>query len=405
VHTLAWILAGIFLMNVLAVGWLVTLEFAERRRLDKEIKQVDALWRHLTTPLSATVAWGARGRHRAATVPQGPSRPAGKAWIGLAVAATVVWVAAVVIDPPAQRTFTSARGVEIPLVSPELAMHRTGVSSTAGVKNDGTRVSPLVPSEASSNSSDPSIATSNDETVPATVAAQPHSSTAIYIEWDEVPVATGYAVERKQEQTQQGWLTIAKVREHVTAYTDVGLDAATTYFYRVSAMTGDGAAPPSDIVSATTPIAVPAATDVTVIATLDTIALTWTDVADETGYRVERSLDGTTGWVELATTGQDVTTYVNATLSPGTTYYYRIIATNAGGDSAPSNVASATTESPAPVIEGTAPEADAPAAGGTLATDTPAEDGTVAVDTSAPSDASTAPDPSATDAIESTELA
>jgi Fibronectin type III domain len=399
VHTLVWILAAIFVMNVLAVGWLATLELVERRRLDKEIRQVDALWRYLTTPLSATVAWGARSRHRVPAVHQGPAQPAGKAWIGLAVAATVVWVAAVVIDPTAQRTITSARGLEMPLVSPELEMHRTGVSSTAGVKKDGTRVSPQAPSGTFTNT--PSVATSNDATVPATVAAQPHSSTAITIHWDEVPIATGYAVERKQEDSQQGWLTIIKVEEHVTAYRDVGLDAATTYFYRVSALTDDGAAPPSDIVRATTPIAVPAATDVTAIATLDTIALKWTDVADETGYRVERSLDGTTGWVELATTGQDVTIYMNATLSPGTTYSYRIIATNAGGDSAPSNVASATTEAPPPVIENTPPAADAPAAGGAQAEgDPPAPGGLLAANSPAAGGATAVGDPVVTASID-----
>ncbi len=398
-HTLVWILSAIFLVNLLVVGWLVTLEFVERRRLDREIKQVDALWRYLTTPLSATVAWGARSRQRATTVPSRPSQPAGKAWIGLAVAASVVWVAAVAIDPAGQRTFTSAGGGVSPLVSPELELHRTGVSSTPGVKAEVTRVSPQAPGQASSHASNP--ATFIDETVPATVAAQPNSSTAIHIEWDKVPVATGYAVERKQEDTQQGWLTIVKVQEHVTAYTDVGLDADTTYFYRVSALTDEGAAPPSDIVSATTPIAVPAATDVTAVATLDTIALTWTDVADETGYRVERSLDGATDWVELATTGQDVTFYVNATLSPGTTYYYRVVATNAGGDSAPSNVASATTEAPPPVIEGVAPAADTPPAGGLQAEgDPPAPGGLLAADAPAPDGALAAPDPAATDVID-----
>jgi hypothetical protein len=393
--TLVWILAAIFLMNVLAVGWLVTLEFVERRRLDKEIKQVDVLWRYLTTPVSATVAWGARGRigrsHRAPALRERPAGSAGKAWIGLAVAATVVWVAAVTFGPPGQRTITSARGFVIPLVSPESEVHRQGVSSTSGVKNDGTRVSPQVPSQASSNTPDTSVATSNDETVPATIGAQPHSSTAIDLEWDKVAVATGYSVERKTQETQQGWLTIVKVQEHVTAYTDDGLDADTTYFYRVSALTNDGTAPPSDVVSATTPIAVPAATDVTAAATLDTIGLTWTDVDDETGYRVERSLNGATAWTEIATTGQDVTTYVNATLSPGTTYYYRIVATNAGGDSAPSNIASATTEAgPPPVIEGPLPAAAAPAAGGALAEgDLPAAGGALAEG-----------DPSATEGIE-----
>jgi titin len=181
--------------------------------------------------------------------------------------------------------------------------------------------------------------------VPAAVAAEPHSSTAIYLAWAGVPAATGYEVERMEQETQQGWLTIARVEEHVTAYTDGGLDSGTTYFYRVSAMTESGAAPPSDVVSATTPTgAVPPATTVTAVAVLDTITLTWADVTDETGYRIELSADGTTGWVEIGTAGQDVTVYTNTALSPGTTYYYRIVATNAAGDSVPSNVVRATTE-------------------------------------------------------------
>jgi hypothetical protein len=393
--TLVWILGAIFLVNVLVVGWLVTLEFVERRRLDKELRQVDELWRYLTTPLSATVAWGARGRvggsHRPTAVRERPTQSAGKAWIGLAVAASVVWVAAVTLGPPGQQTITSARGFVIPRVDPELEVHRPGVSSTPGVKDDGTRVSPMAPSQSSSSNPDASGATSNDETVPATIAAKPHSSTAIYLEWDEVPVATGYSVERKTEESQQGWRTIVKVHEDVTDYTDDGLAAETTYFYRVSALTDDGTAPPSDVVSATTPVAVPAATDVTAVATLDTIALTWTDVDDETGYRVERSLDGATGWIEIATTGEDVTTYVNATLTPGTTYYYRIVATNAGGESAPSNIASATTEAGPSAIEGTLPAVDAPAAGGALAEgDPPAAGGALAEG-----------DPLATEGIES----
>ena len=371
--TLVWIVGVIFIVNVLALGWLVILWLVERRRLNKEIKQVDALWRYLTTPLSATVSWGARGRAEGAPRPTAihpaPAGSAGKAWLGLAVAATVIWVAAVAFDPADQGTITSARGVGTSFVSPELELRRTGESSAPGVKADGTRVSPQAPGQASSNTPSSSIATSTEETVPATVAAEPHSSTAILVEWDEVPLATGYAVERKQEAIQQGWLTIAKVRETQTTYKDGGLDADTTYFYRVSAMTDDGEAPPSDVVSATTPIAVPPATDVTAVAALDTITLSWSDVADETGYRVERSLDGASDWIEIATTGQDVTTYVNGTLSPGTTYYYRIVATNAGGDSTPSNVASATTETPPPDTDGIAPATEAPAAGGALSAD------------------------------------
>jgi hypothetical protein len=408
VGTLVWIVGGIFLANVLALGWLATLALVERRRLDKEIKQVDALWRYLTTPLSATVSWGSRGRvggtRRPTAIHPAPARSAGKAWLGLAVAATVIWVAAVAFDPADQGTITSARGLGTSFVSPESEVRRTGESSTPGVKADGTRVSPQAAGQGSSNTPSTSIAISTGETVPATVAAQPHSSTAIVIEWDEVPLATGYKVERKQEAIQQGWLSVANVQETQTTYKDGGLDADTTYFYRVSAMTDDGAAPPSDVVSATTPIAVPSATDVTAVATLDTITLSWTDVTDETGYRVERSLDGASDWIELATTGQGVTTYVNATLSPGTTYYYRIVATNAGGDSTPSNVAAATTETPPSGTGGVAPVTEAPAAGGALAADTKAADAVLApeTETSLEGSASVEGDPVAVEGIEST---
>ena len=51
---------GIFLLNVLALAWLATLELVERRRLNKEIKQCRlALWRYLIDACSsATVSWG-----------------------------------------------------------------------------------------------------------------------------------------------------------------------------------------------------------------------------------------------------------------------------------------------------------------------------------------------------------
>ena len=143
----------------------------------------------------------------------------------------------------------------------------------------------------------------------------------------------------------------------------------------------------------------------TAVATLDTITLSWTDVTDETGYRVERSLDGDSDWIEIATTGQGVTTYVNGTLSPGTTYYYRIVATNAGGDSTPSNVASATTETSPSDTGGIAPITEAPAADGALAVDTNATEGVVAPQTEkslVEGNASVEGDPVAIEGIEST---
>jgi len=395
VATLLWILGAVFLLNVLIAGWLVTLELVERRRLDKEIKEVDTLWRSLTMPQPQSAGWGSPlgvgVKQRTPVVHRlpAPPRSVGRASVGLAVAASALWVVVAAFGAEDPRSVV-ARGLETPAQQPEErkadAPPASGATGTSGT---------AASSQASSDVASPNaIATSGAEAVPATVAAEPQSSTAIHLVWAGVSTATGYEVERKELDSPQEWLKIIEVPESVTSYMDGDLDAGTTYFYRVSAMTESGVAPPSDIVSATTPTgAVPPATTVTAVAALDTITLTWANVADETGYRIELSADGTTGWAEIGTAGQDVTVHTDTSLSPGTTYYYRIVATNAAGDSAPSKVVKATTVTEKvsePPADGSAtpsnnPAGDVPSSGpsgGALAEDalaaTESQDGTLA---------------------------
>src|SRR5262249_5991704 len=74
------------------------------------------------------------------------------------------------------------------------------------------------------------------------------------------------------------------------------------------------------------------------------IDLSWTDnSADESGFAVERSADAGAHWATVASTGTDVATYADVGLASGTTYSYRVRATNGNGTSGPSNVTSATT--------------------------------------------------------------
>lgn len=72
------------------------------------------------------------------------------------------------------------------------------------------------------------------------------------------------------------------------------------------------------------------------------IAISWTDASsNEDGFTVERSLNGTTGWTEIADLPAGTTSYTDSNLYGGT-YYYRVAAYNSYGSSAWSNVASAT---------------------------------------------------------------
>jgi fibronectin type 3 domain-containing protein len=94
----------------------------------------------------------------------------------------------------------------------------------------------------------------------------------------------------------------------------------------------------------TAPAALPAAPSNLAASAVSTsqINLTWTNNAtNQTGFKIDRSTDGV-NFTTLATV--TATSYSDASgLSAGTTYYYRVRATNASGDSANSNVASATT--------------------------------------------------------------
>jgi hypothetical protein len=77
------------------------------------------------------------------------------------------------------------------------------------------------------------------------------------------------------------------------------------------------------------------------------IDLNWNDTATETGYRVERSPNGSTGWLEIASPVANQTTYSDLQVSAQQTYFYRVRGVNSGGFSPYSNTANATTP-PAP---------------------------------------------------------
>lgn len=74
------------------------------------------------------------------------------------------------------------------------------------------------------------------------------------------------------------------------------------------------------------------------------INLNWDDNGgNESGFKVEYSPDGTTGWAEIGTTDANVNTYDHTDLTCSTTYYYRIRVTNEACDSDYTDVVNAST--------------------------------------------------------------
>ena len=100
------------------------------------------------------------------------------------------------------------------------------------------------------------------------------------------------------------------------------------------------------------------------------ISLAWQDNAtDETGYKVERSADGT-NWQEIAALNANATGFSDTGLQPQQTLSYRVMAWNSVGNSAYSNISQATTQAetpPPPPADTTPPTVSmTPASGASL---------------------------------------
>lgn len=172
----------------------------------------------------------------------------------------------------------------------------------------------------------------------------------ISLSWNNVTGNNGYKVDRSTNNIS--WSQIATPAANVTTYNDSNLMPNQIYYYRVSTKNSAGSysSPQSNVLNATTlPVPSPTLNTLTGITTSQ-ITLSWTDVAGNVGYKVERSLDNST-WTQIATPATGATSYPNTGLSAGTLYYYRVSTKNSVGYySAPSNVLSATTTPAAPAL-------------------------------------------------------
>ncbi len=158
--------------------------------------------------------------------------------------------------------------------------------------------------------------------------------------------------------------TVAKQAAAVTTTADIaGLLDATTYYIRLTAFDASGnhsgwsaqsdGVTDLEISTRTPSPQPPAAPALTAAAASSTqINLSWTNVANETGYRLERSSNGGVTFSTVTKPAANVTSYNDTGRAPLTTYTYRVFAINTAGETV-SNTASATT----PATPVTAPSA------------------------------------------------
>ncbi|ADV82904.1 malectin domain-containing carbohydrate-binding protein [Terriglobus saanensis] len=164
----------------------------------------------------------------------------------------------------------------------------------------------------------------------------------INLTWSASTGATTYSVFRG---TASGVEAAFATNLAGTSYADTAVTNGTKYFYFVKAVNSNGSSTASNEVSAMPipPIVVPSApTGLTAIAGDSTVSLTWNASTGATSYNVLR---GTTAGGENAApiaSNLTSTTFTDTTATNGTTYFYKVTATNTAGVSAQSNEVSTT---------------------------------------------------------------
>jgi subtilase family serine protease len=215
-----------------------------------------------------------------------------------------------------------------------------GYSATAGYDEVTGRGSPI------GNLLVSALAGSSGTTVtlsaPTSLTARAVSTTQVSLTWSNSN-SSGVTSNVVQRSGNGGstWTTLGSVSASATTYTDSTASAGTTYSYRVYASNGSVNSGSSNVASVTTIPGAPQNVAATA-ASASQINVTWSNVTGATGFRVDRSVDGAS-WGTVGTVGTGVTSFASTGLAAGTTYYYRVLATNGSGTSAASGTVSAKT--------------------------------------------------------------
>jgi hypothetical protein len=173
---------------------------------------------------------------------------------------------------------------------------------------------------------------------PTNLTAAAPSSSQVDLAWtDNATNEDGFAIERS-DNSGVTWNQVGQAAVDAIAFSDTSVLPLSTYVYRVYAFNIAGNSPLSNEATVSTPEGPPvapsglSATNVTEIS----LTLNWVDNSNnETGFTVEMAADSDFATIlQTITTGADATSQDFAGLTAGTTYYFRVQASNVIGTSA-----------------------------------------------------------------------
>lgn len=178
-----------------------------------------------------------------------------------------------------------------------------------------------------------SAKTSNNyPSTPTGLSASASSTSQITLSWNSASYASSYYIYRSTSASG----TYSSVSSTAsTTFTDTSLSSGTTYYYKIRANNSLGYSDYTSYVSATTPTgtipAVPAGLTATPVEEAAQIKLNWTAVSGATSYTVARAVTPGGPYGFTASAADNI--FTDTGLSPNTSYFYKVLATNAAGSS------------------------------------------------------------------------
>lgn len=211
--------------------------------------------------------------------------------------------------------------------------YRVRASSPAGYSsysNTASDTTPIAPPQA-----------------PADFQVVTYDHESVDLGWIDVGTETSYTVERSPDGVGS-WADVSgAIAMDITIFSDTGLSAATTYYYRAYSSNSGGDSGYTDVVSVTTETGLPASPTSLVVennGSTTQLDLTWVDNSNnEDNYYVEVSTDGIS-FTPLHTLAANAVSDSHTGLTEYVRRYYRVYADNTTGNSSYSNIADAWTD-------------------------------------------------------------